>query len=183
MLELAAVSAARPRVAPAVTRSAPETRSIPGHDVVEDQDGSLFPALLQAPQATVRLLRLRRRQPGDALSCSPGAGSLRRPNGTANEAARRHRTSAAFTVHASRRREVLRQEHERLARPTREHNGRLEGSGREQRVLDAEEPKVDPGVYQVTEASPTQTNWRRTTAASRSLPARDLEAGIAASSA
>jgi hypothetical protein len=35
--------------------------------------------------------------------------------------------------------------------------------------------KVDPGVFQVTEASPTQTNWRRTTAASVqvSAPAGD----------
>ena len=42
---------------------------------------------------------------------------------------------------APRRREVLRQEHERPARPEREHDRRLEGSRRKHRVHDAEDPQ------------------------------------------
>jgi hypothetical protein len=175
--------------------------------VLEDQDGSAFPALLQAPQPGQAPAISGGASLGDALSCSPGgwksdldgAFLFRAPrtfayqwqlDGTdipgattssftftepgdytcgvtaANEAGSSSQTSAALTVTLL---DVVKYYDKNT-------NGQLDAGeipipGWKVRVGSTaystpKSLKVDPGVYLVTEASPKQTNWLRTTAAS-----------------
>ena len=79
----------------------------------------------------------------------------------ANEAGSSSQTSAAFTVTLL---DVVKYYDKNTnGRSTRRARS-LEGSVGSRRTT-PKSLKVDPGVYQVTEASPTQTNWRRTTPA------------------
>ena len=180
--------------------------------VIEDGDGSLFPALLQAPQAGQAPAISGGASLGVALSCSPGgwqsdldgAFLFRSPrtfayqwqlDGTdipgattssftftepgdytcgvtaANEAGSSSQTSAAFTV-------TLLDVMKYYDRNTNGNfdPGEIPIPGWKVRVgstayLTPKSLKVDPGVYQVTEVSPKQTNWLRTTAASVQVPA------------
>ena len=191
-------------------RSALETWTVPGRRQPWSriEDASLFPALLQAPQANGQAPAISGGASlGDALSCSPGswksdlAGAFlfRAPRTfayqwqldgsdipgattssftftepgdytcrvtAANEAGSSSQTSAAFTVTLL---DVVKYYDKNT-------NGLLDSgestiAGWKVQVGSTaystpKSLKVDPGVYQVTEASPRQTNWRRTTAAS-----------------
>ena len=175
--------------------------------VLEDQDGSAFPALLQAPQPGQAPAISGGASLGDALSCSPGgwksdlggASLFRSPrtfayqwqlDGTdipgattssftftepgdytcrvtaANEAGSSSQTSAAFTVTLL---DIMKYYDKNT-------NGQLDAGeipipGWKVRIGSTaystpKSLKVDPGVFQVTEASPNQSNWLRTTAGS-----------------
>ena len=176
--------------------------------VVEDQDGSLFPALLQAPQANGQAPAISGGASlGDALSCSPGSwksnldGALlfREPRTfayewqldgsdipgattssftftepgdytcrvtAANEAGSSSQTSAAFTVTLLDVVKYYDKNTNGLLDPGESTIAGWKVQVGSSAYSTPKSLKVDPGVYQVTEASPTQTNWRRTTAAS-----------------